>query len=166
MRLSHRYDCRSPLPLTCRTGSALGDALSCLQLLCQLHTSILPPGPESLARYASYEISTAQSTHAVHALKQCSECRRTFNLVELLYNPEMIPNIMERNDWLCGECKVCLVCRVEEEMDGLLACDECERTFHLYCLRPPLESCPEGPWTCPVCTYGDPYTNAVRCAGI
>lgn len=27
----------------------------------------------------------------------------------------------------------------------------CEKAFHTYCLVPPLEGTPEGPWTCPVC---------------
>ena len=31
----------------------------------------------------------------------------------------------------------------------LVLCDKCDRSYHLYCVDPPLESAPEGEWACP-----------------
>ena len=31
----------------------------------------------------------------------------------------------------------------------LLLCDKCDRSYHLYCVDPPLEVAPEGEWACP-----------------
>ena len=31
----------------------------------------------------------------------------------------------------------------------LLLCDRCDRSYHMYCLDPPLEVAPEGEWACP-----------------
>jgi len=31
----------------------------------------------------------------------------------------------------------------------LLLCDRCDRSYHMYCLDPPLEVAPEGEWHCP-----------------
>jgi histone demethylase JARID1 len=30
-----------------------------------------------------------------------------------------------------------------------MLCDKCDRSYHLYCLDPPLETAPEGEWACP-----------------
>lgn len=76
--------------------------------------------------------------------------------------------------WQCIECKSCAICGTSENdvsficvssylmivcyeyekddaQDKLLFCDDCDRGFHLYCLRPPLESAPEGEWSCHMC---------------
>eukprot|EP00960_Hanusia_phi_P045330 757169-Hanusia_phi.AAC.1 len=33
----------------------------------------------------------------------------------------------------------------------MLLCDECDRGWHMRCLRPPLKEVPEGDWSCPKC---------------
>ncbi|KAI8432660.1 hypothetical protein MSG28_013633 [Choristoneura fumiferana] len=45
--------------------------------------------------------------------------------------------------WQCIECKCC--------SDQLLFCDDCDRGYHMYCLVPPLETPPEGSWSCALC---------------
>ncbi|KAJ8266565.1 hypothetical protein GJAV_G00131950 [Gymnothorax javanicus] len=45
----------------------------------------------------------------------------------------------------------CKVCRKKGEDDKLILCDECNKAFHLFCLRPVLYSIPEGEWLCPAC---------------
>ena len=37
----------------------------------------------------------------------------------------------------------------------LLFCDDCDRGFHLYCLRPPLSKAPEGEYS--VCLFFHAY---------
>uniref|UniRef100_A0AAY5EX23 Tyrosine-protein kinase BAZ1B n=1 Tax=Electrophorus electricus TaxID=8005 RepID=A0AAY5EX23_ELEEL len=45
----------------------------------------------------------------------------------------------------------CKVCRKKGEDDKLILCDECNKAFHLFCLRPVLYRIPEGEWLCPAC---------------
>lgn len=37
------------------------------------------------------------------------------------------------------------------EDDKLILCDECNKAFHLFCLRPALYAVPDGEWQCPAC---------------
>jgi zinc finger protein ubi-d4 len=37
------------------------------------------------------------------------------------------------------------------EQDQLLFCDDCDRGYHMYCLKPPLSEPPEGSWSCHLC---------------
>ncbi|XP_072551289.1 tyrosine-protein kinase BAZ1B [Salminus brasiliensis] len=48
-----------------------------------------------------------------------------------------------------ARCKVCRK-KVGED-DKLILCDECNKAFHLFCLRPALYRIPEGEWLCPAC---------------
>uniref|UniRef100_A0A4W3IJF9 Tyrosine-protein kinase BAZ1B n=1 Tax=Callorhinchus milii TaxID=7868 RepID=A0A4W3IJF9_CALMI len=45
----------------------------------------------------------------------------------------------------------CKVCRKKGEDDTLIRCDECNKAFHLFCLRPALYVIPDGEWLCPAC---------------
>lgn len=46
---------------------------------------------------------------------------------------------------------ICRACGEVNDGDELVACQDCEESFHLSCLEPPLESVPRGKWTCPTC---------------
>lgn len=35
--------------------------------------------------------------------------------------------------------------------EKLILCDECNKAFHLFCLRPALYRIPAGEWLCPAC---------------
>ncbi|XP_036440921.1 tyrosine-protein kinase BAZ1B isoform X3 [Colossoma macropomum] len=48
-----------------------------------------------------------------------------------------------------ARCKVCRK-KVGDD-DKLILCDECNKAFHLFCLRPALYRVPEGEWLCPAC---------------
>ncbi|KAJ1185002.1 hypothetical protein NDU88_001798 [Pleurodeles waltl] len=45
----------------------------------------------------------------------------------------------------------CKVCRKKGEDDKLILCDQCNKAFHLFCLRPALYEIPDGEWQCPAC---------------
>lgn len=49
------------------------------------------------------------------------------------------------------ECKSCIICKEGGDEDKLLACDSCDRGYHMYCLPTPLEAAPEGAWNCGPC---------------
>ncbi|KAK0134987.1 Zinc finger protein DPF3 [Merluccius polli] len=53
--------------------------------------------------------------------------------------------------WQCIECKSCSICGTSENDDQLLFCDDCDRGYHMYCLKPPMTQPPEGSWSCHVC---------------
>uniref|UniRef100_A0A3B4VEJ2 Tyrosine-protein kinase BAZ1B n=1 Tax=Seriola dumerili TaxID=41447 RepID=A0A3B4VEJ2_SERDU len=45
----------------------------------------------------------------------------------------------------------CKVCRRKGDDEKLILCDECNKAFHLFCLRPALYRIPHGEWLCPAC---------------
>lgn len=49
----------------------------------------------------------------------------------------------------CQRC--CVVSVFAGEDDKLILCDECNKAFHLFCLRPALYEVPDGEWQCPAC---------------
>ncbi|KPM08866.1 hemi-methylated DNA binding protein-like protein [Sarcoptes scabiei] len=51
----------------------------------------------------------------------------------------------------CNDCG-CQVCHLKTEPSKQLICDECNQSFHLWCLKEPLESVPnENDWYCDRC---------------
>ncbi|XP_071441691.1 E3 ubiquitin-protein ligase UHRF1-like [Hetaerina americana] len=57
----------------------------------------------------------------------------------------------DNDDKLCRECG-CNVCGGKEDPEKQLVCDECECSYHLNCLKPPLDSIPdEEEWFCSEC---------------
>lgn len=47
--------------------------------------------------------------------------------------------------------QLCTVCRRSKDPEFTLLCDECNRGYHTYCLKPKLKDIPEGDWFCPKC---------------
>uniref|UniRef100_A0A4W5P282 PHD-type domain-containing protein n=1 Tax=Hucho hucho TaxID=62062 RepID=A0A4W5P282_9TELE len=58
--------------------------------------------------------------------------------------------------WQCIECKSCSLCGTSENDDQLLFCDDCDRGYHMYCLKPPMAQPPEGKTTELYCIYYRP----------
>ncbi|XP_027709400.1 tyrosine-protein kinase BAZ1B-like [Vombatus ursinus] len=54
-----------------------------------------------------------------------------------------------------------LLCFAGED-DKLILCDECNKAFHLFCLRPALYEIPDGEWQCPAC---QPAMSRRSCRG-
>lgn len=50
----------------------------------------------------------------------------------------------------CGT-RLQVSCTLLGEDDKLILCDECNKAFHLFCLRPALYEIPDGEWQCPAC---------------
>jgi bromodomain adjacent to zinc finger domain protein 1A len=49
----------------------------------------------------------------------------------------------------------CMVCRRKNEPEQTLLCDDCNKAWHMFCLRPKLKVIPEGEWYCPKCRPED-----------
>jgi hypothetical protein len=46
----------------------------------------------------------------------------------------------------------CQICgSVEDPLDSLLLCDQCDTPWHMQCLKPALVTVPDGDWFCPDC---------------
>lgn len=52
------------------------------------------------------------------------------------------------------ECIVCEVCGKASDPSRLLLCDDCDISYHTYCLDPPLQTVPKGGWKCKWCVGG------------
>lgn len=45
----------------------------------------------------------------------------------------------------------CLVCGLDNDHANILLCERCNDEYHTYCLRPALNSVPDGDWFCGEC---------------
>lgn len=45
----------------------------------------------------------------------------------------------------------CVVCRRAKDPEFTLLCDDCNKGYHTYCLKPKVKTIPEGNWYCPKC---------------
>lgn len=36
--------------------------------------------------------------------------------------------------WRCKKCKICIKCRLGDNDDKMLFCDQCDRSYHIYCI--------------------------------
>lgn len=65
-----------------------------------------------------------------------------------------ITKVMLLKGWRCVECIVCEVCGKASDPSRLLLCDDCDISYHTYCLDPPLQTVPKGGWKCKWCVGG------------
>lgn len=59
-----------------------------------------------------------------------------------------ITKVMLLKGWCCVECIVCEVCGQASDPSRLLLRDDCDISYHTYCLDPPLLTVPKGGWKC------------------
>lgn len=76
----------------------------------------------------------------------------SLTLTKPLPPPAAAADPEDTNDDFCRQCG---------GGGDLLLCDRCDRSYHMYCLDPPLEVAPEGEWHCPVSALRRP--RRLRC---
>lgn len=91
-----------------------------------------------------------KKTNQPEDLVNCHDCGRAAHPSCVGFTSNMIIST-KKYGWQCIECKSCTICGTSDNDDALLFCDDCDRGFHLYCLRPPLKAAPEGNWSCQLC---------------
>lgn len=67
---------------------------------------------------------------------------------------QIVPECTTCNDVETKHCKDCgcSICAGKTSPDKLIVCEECQHYYHIWCLKPPLESVPEDDeWFCPSC---------------
>ena len=53
--------------------------------------------------------------------------------------------------WRCLDCAVCEGCGERNDEGRLILCDDCDISYHIYCMDPPLDYVPHGEWKCKRC---------------
>ncbi|XP_026476875.1 zinc finger protein ubi-d4 isoform X1 [Ctenocephalides felis] len=91
-----------------------------------------------------------KKTGTAEELVSCSDCGRSGHPSCLQFTANMIVSVRKYR-WQCIECKCCSLCGTSDNDDQLLFCDDCDRGYHMYCLKPPLATPPEGSWSCHLC---------------
>jgi hypothetical protein len=69
--------------------------------------------------------------------RDCGDCFHTYCL-HTEDGPLKIP-ADKRHMWRCSACRICEECFGEENWEQMVLCDECDRGFHMYCLKPPMK---------------------------
>lgn len=95
-------------------------------------------------------IEKNRRTRLPEELISCSSCGSSGHPSCLRFS-ENIRISVQKYDWQCIECKTCSNCDNADNEDQLLFCDDCDRSYHTYCLKPPLIEPPEGNWSCHSC---------------
>uniref|UniRef100_A0A1A9UJ12 Histone-lysine N-methyltransferase n=1 Tax=Glossina austeni TaxID=7395 RepID=A0A1A9UJ12_GLOAU len=79
------------------------------------------------------------------ACVQCGQC----------YHPHCanvtVSKTMLQKGWRCLDCTVCEGCGQKNDEGRLILCDECDISYHIYCMSPPLDAVPNGNWKCKWC---------------
>ncbi|CAK1543606.1 unnamed protein product [Leptosia nina] len=108
------------------------------------------PSPSPYCDFCLGDDRENKKTGTPEELVSCSDCGRSGHPTCLQFTVNMMVS-MRKYRWQCIECKCCSVCGTSDNDDQLLFCDDCDRGYHMYCLAPPLETPPEGSWSCALC---------------
>ena len=77
------------------------------------------------------------------------------NVVKIFKNYALchlsIKNIINSNLVVMPEGLSCFVCGERKRVAIMLLCYQCQRSWHMTCLRPLVTSPPSGQWSCPRC---------------
>lgn len=76
---------------------------------------------------------------------QCGQCYHPYCV------PVKVTKIILQKGWRCLDCTVCEGCGQRHDESRLLLCDDCDISFHIYCIDPPLDYVPHGNWKCKWC---------------
>lgn len=79
----------------------------------------------------------------------CSQCGQCFH--SFCAGVNSLNDIMLQKGWRCMDCTVCEGCGKATDESRLLLCDDCDISYHIYCLDPPLDQVPQGNWKCKWC---------------
>ncbi|CAF0859220.1 unnamed protein product, partial [Didymodactylos carnosus] len=80
---------------------------------------------------------------------QCGQCYHTFCAFGT--GVTKLSKVILKRGWRCLDCTVCEGCGKTTDENLLLLCDDCDISYHTYCLQPPLDQVPKGNWKCQWC---------------
>ncbi|KAL5109440.1 Histone-lysine N-methyltransferase 2C [Taenia crassiceps] len=82
----------------------------------------------------------------------CAQCGQCFHI--FCGDLSRVSRTVLEKGWRCLECTICEGCGRATDENLLLLCDDCDISYHTFCLNPPLKEVPKGNWKC---------TNCVSC---
>ncbi|XP_055042348.2 zinc finger protein DPF3 isoform X2 [Misgurnus anguillicaudatus] len=106
--------------------------------------------PNDYCDFCLGDSGSNRKTGQAEGLVSCSDCGRSGHPSCLQFTDNMM-RAVRTYKWQCIECKSCTLCGTSENDDQLLFCDDCDRGYHMYCLKPPMTQPPEGSWSCHLC---------------
>ncbi|XP_072181934.1 zinc finger protein ubi-d4-like isoform X2 [Diadema setosum] len=106
--------------------------------------------PNNYCDFCLGDSTENKKTMMPEPLISCSDCGRSGHPSCLQFTETMIQKVKGYH-WQCIECKSCGLCGTSDNDDQLLFCDDCDRGYHMYCLKPPMSAPPEGSWICDLC---------------
>ncbi|KAL0632580.1 hypothetical protein Q9L58_008557 [Maublancomyces gigas] len=140
------------------------DAVTCIVCLIDLPQDSVPVtgeyDPVAILVPCNHAMHNSCLVPWMERANSCPICRATFNQVSVsatlsgaileTYPVKDKIQVQQYDDPLFDEEEGCEVCVRGENPDDLLICDDCDRSFHTYCLG--LDSIPSGAtWYCPGC---------------
>lgn len=148
-----------PPPVTKEESDNIEDTNDDFKLLSdpglKLHTS--PNWDEDeLDNKKKAENAEAEIDATVHRIidDEVNDSRRS--AIHSGYDPAAVQNYIS---YCPFENTYCEICKENGEDHYLLICDDCDKGFHTYCLRPVVVNIPRGDWSCPKC---DPNALAAK----
>jgi len=121
---------------------------------------ILPPPPNLQGKevakpnpYCDFCLGDStgnKKTSKPEKMVSCADCGRSAHPSCMQFSAALSA-VVRTYRWQCIECKSCHFCGTSENDDQLLFCDDCDRGYHMYCLKPPIKEPPEG-----IATSGGP----------
>lgn len=88
----------------------------------------------------------------VHRIVDEAVCHTRKGISQCRHDPAGAYDYISFNPFESTKCEVC---KSGEEDHFLLICDDCDKGYHTYCLRPVVVNIPRGDWSCPACSNGE-----------
>lgn len=76
---------------------------------------------------------------------QCGQCYHPYCVTV------KVTKVILQRGWRCLDCTVCEGCGEKYDESRLILCDDCDISYHIYCIDPPLDIVPHGTWKCKWC---------------
>ncbi|XP_065318751.1 uncharacterized protein LOC135926748 [Gordionus sp. m RMFG-2023] len=143
---NNRLLCRDHTPL-----SVLEDDASICKL-CQNHITNLSHLLTCLNCGSHCHSTCVKSGHK----KVANDARTTNNMVASIENSADNEGILVlkphfKAGWRCTDCKTCQICKSRNDISKLAICEDCDKAFHTFCLKPPILTVPKMGWKCKNC---------------
>lgn len=125
------------------------EAVQCLAIaLAQVANSIEPKFLEKpLGNSDARKLATFVPSNNLIAKWEGSLLSSTSFSQIFLHYSTLDASIMWKRSTNQARCR----CNRSGDSENMLLCDNCNRGFHLYCLKPKLEKVPSGEWFCDIC---------------